>query len=166
MKKFILFTCSLLTIFFSFPTCASAQTEPGFPVPEGNPKQLFYLQRSQNTNTIVYELNLKGKVPDSIAPVHIFWIRYAEQSQKQELTNIQRKYAYGLATKYVSKDHYELRFLASKKLVFQLIKGADQHFHVYHTINGKNTILTSIYLQINGGARILSSYRLRTLYRN
>ena len=36
-----------------------AAAQEGFPVPAGNAKQLFYLQRTSNTNTIVYELNLK-----------------------------------------------------------------------------------------------------------
>ena len=123
-----------------------------FPVPHGNPKQLFFLQRSQNTNTVVYELNIKNGVLDSIAPVHIFWICYAEKSQKEELTSLQRQHAYGLMTTYISKDHYELRFLANKKYVMQLMKGPDHLFHVYNQINGKRASLSSLYLQINGGS--------------
>jgi len=129
-----------------------AQDSLKFPVPRGNPKQLFFLQRSQNTNTVVYELNIKNGVVDSIAPVHIFWICYAEKSQKEELTSLQRQHAYGLITTYISKDHYELRFIANKKYVMQLMKGPDHIFHVYDQINGKRAILSSIYLQINGGS--------------
>jgi hypothetical protein len=129
-----------------------AQDSLKFPVPRGNPKQLFFLQRSQNTNTVVYELNIKNGVLDSIAPVHIFWICYAEKSQKEELTSLQRQHAYGLMTTYISKDRYELRFLANKKKVLQLTKGPDNIFHVYDQIDGKRTVLSSIYLQINGGS--------------
>ncbi len=89
---------------------------------------------------------------DSIAPVHIFWICYAEKSQKEELTSLQRQHAYGLMATYISKDHYELRFLANKKHVMQLMKGPDHVFHVYDQINGKQIIRSSIYLQINGGS--------------
>jgi hypothetical protein len=50
-----------------------------FPVPSGNPNQLFYLQRTNNTNTIVCELNVNGKGQlDEESPVHVFWIRYNE----------------------------------------------------------------------------------------
>ena len=34
----------------------------------------------------------------------------------------------------------------------QLMKGPDHLFHVYDQINGKQVILSSIYLQINGGS--------------
>jgi predicted proteasome-type protease len=34
----------------------------------------------------------------------------------------------------------------------QLMKGPDHLFHVYDQINGKQAILSSIYLQINGGS--------------
>lgn len=128
-----------------------AQDSLNFPVPTGNPNQLFFLQRSQNTNTVVYELNLKNGVLDSAAPIHIFWICYAEKGQKEELTAIQRKYAYGVTATYVSKDNYQLRFLATKKQTFQLAKGEDNAYHVYGQIDGKRAILSSIYLQMDGG---------------
>jgi len=129
-----------------------AQDSLKFPVPRGNSKQLFFLQRSQNTNTVVYELNIKNGTLDSIAPVHIFWICYAEKSQKEELTSLQRQHAYGLTTTYISKDHYELRFVANKKHVMQLMRGPDRLFHVYDQVNGKQAILSSIYLQLKGGS--------------
>jgi hypothetical protein len=129
-----------------------AQDSVAFPTPTGNANQLFYLQRTQNTNTIVYELNIKNGVLDTACPVHIYWICYAEKSQKEELTGVQRKYAYGLATKYITKDHYELRFLANKKHVIDLMIGPDQKFHVYEQINGKRAILSRVYLEIHGGS--------------
>ena len=36
-----------------------AQDSTIFPEPSGNPNQLFYLQRTPNVNTTVYELNYK-----------------------------------------------------------------------------------------------------------
>jgi hypothetical protein len=130
----------------------SAQNEMGFPIPSGNPNQLFYLQRTPNANTVIYELNIKNGVLDSVEPVHIFWIRYGEKSQNEELTAIQRKYAYGLSTQFISKDHYELRFLANKKYALQLKMGSDSRYHVYYPINNIQAILSSIYLRINGGS--------------
>src|SRR5688572_10785112 len=86
-----------------------AQT--GFPVPGGNQKQLFYLQRTPNTNTIVYELNYKNGVIDPDNPVHEFWIRYQENGQRQELSYIQRKFAYGIKTRKLAENKYELSFV-------------------------------------------------------
>jgi len=139
--------CILLNMAYGY-----AQDSLKFPVPRGNPKQLFFLQRSQNTNTVVYELNIKNGILDPISPVHIFWICYAERSQKEELTSLQRQHAYGVTTPYISKDHYELRFVANKKHIMQLMKGPDHLFHVYGQVNGKQAILSSIYLQIKGGS--------------
>jgi len=143
-----------ITITFAFCGLISswAQDHAAFPTPTGNPRQLFFLQRSQNTNTVVYELNIKNGLLDTVAPIHIFWICYAEKSQREELTGVQRKYAYGLVAKYLEKDHYELRFSANKNAVMELVKGPDHQFHVYDQIGGKRAILSSIYLDIHGGS--------------
>jgi hypothetical protein len=149
--KFTILNSGLCIIFLFQPTRILAQDSLNFPTPTGNSNQLFFLQRTQNINTVVYELNMKNGILDSLDPVHIFWICYAEKSQKEELTELQRKHAYGLATKYISKDHYELRFLAKKKYVIELMKGNDNNYHVYDQINQKLAILTRVYLQIHGG---------------
>ncbi len=86
-------------------------TQDGFPVPANNPKQLFYLQRTSNTNTIVCEINYKkdGTI-DWENPVHVFWIRYGEKGQRAELSGIQKKFAYGVKVKKIndSKTHYHI----------------------------------------------------------
>ena len=151
MKAFIILTVVLVFGIFLNPPEAYSQDSLKFPTPAGNPNQLFFLQRSQNTNTVIYELNLKNGMMDTVEPVHVFWICYAEHGQQEELTELQRKRAYGLATKYVAKDHYELRFLADKKYVMDLMKGPDNKFHIYQMINQKQVIFSKIYLQLHGG---------------
>lgn len=126
--------------------------EKNFPVPTGNSKQLFYLQRTPNTNTIVYELNYKNGVIDKENPIQEFWIRYQERGQREELSYIQKKFAYGIKTKFISENQYELSIVAYKKYKMYLRQGPDKKFYVYITINQKQAILTRIFLQINGGA--------------
>ena len=61
-------------------------TEPQdtFPVPVNIKNQLFYLQRTTNTNTVVYALNINAKgVLDESTPVKVFWIRYPEGHAKR-----------------------------------------------------------------------------------
>ena len=130
----------------------NAQKEPVFPIPQGNPRQLFYLQRTPNANTIVYELNYKNGELDSNEPVHAFWIRYGERGQRAELSSIQRSFAYGIRSKFLSRDNYELRFLSYKKAVMYLRKAPDKKYYVYVTINQKQAILYCIYLKISGGS--------------
>ena len=123
-----------------------------YPVPAGNSKQLFYLQRTSNTNTIVYELNYKNGSIDTENPVQGFWIRYQEMGQREELSFIQRKFAYGLKTKKIADDQYELSFVSYKKYKMYLKLGADKKYYVYTDINHKPAVLTSIFIKINGGS--------------
>ncbi|RZK15338.1 MAG: DUF4833 domain-containing protein [Hymenobacter sp.] len=132
---------------------APALTAPVFPVPSGVPNQLFYLQRDPNTNTVIYQLNLNsaGKL-DEEEPVRIFWIRYAEHGQQQDLNFIQRKFAYGVKANKIGPDKYELRFAAYGKLPLYLMRGGpDRAFHVYTAIGSQQSVLERIYLHIEGG---------------
>jgi hypothetical protein len=82
----------------------------------------------------------------------VFWIRYGEQGQRAELSFIQRSFAYGVKSKPVAKDKYELHFVSYKKAVMQLVKAADNKYHIYATINQKMAILNRIFIHINGGS--------------
>lgn len=138
-----------LVVFLSALTL-SAQEK--FPVPHGNRNQLFYLQRTPNTNTIVYELNYNKTVLDAEEPIHVYWIRYTEQGQKEELNLIQRKFAYGVKSTLISKDKYRFHFVSYKKFPMFLVKGANNRYNVFATINQKQVILNRIFVKINGGS--------------
>jgi len=115
---------------------------------------LFYLQRTSNVNTIVYELIYKNGQVDTENPVQGFWIRYQEQGQRQELSFIQRKFAYGVSTKKISDTQYELSFVSYKKYKLYLRQGADKRFLVYTNINQRPAILTRIFIKTNGGSML------------
>ncbi|HSC39674.1 MAG TPA: DUF4833 domain-containing protein [Chitinophagaceae bacterium] len=123
-----------------------------FPVPAGNPNQLFYLQRTPNVNTIVYELNYKEGSIDEKEPVHVFWIRYGEKGQRAELSYIQEHFAYGIRAKQVAKDRFELRFASYKKYSVFLLRDAGGQYHVYASINQKIAMLSRIFISIHGGS--------------
>lgn len=125
--------------------------EPVFPVPQGNPNQLFYIQHSPNANTIIYEANYKNGVLDSKEPIHVYWIKFAERGQKSELNMIQRNYAYGIITTKVTDDSYDLRLISYKTRVLHLKKGENNKYAVYTVINQKPAILLKIFLKISGG---------------
>lgn len=125
-----------------------------FPTPKNISNQLFYLQRDPNTNTIICQLNVnsKGEV-DQKEPINVFWMRYGDKGEKKELSYIQRKFAYGIATKYMGNGQFELRFVSHKKLPMYLYKSAtDKKYHVYATINNKKMQLERIFLRIEGGS--------------
>lgn len=136
-------------VFFSALTLSGQEK---FPVPFGNANQLFYMQRTANTNTIVYELNYDNNTLNVKNPIHVFWIRYGEDGQKAELNYIQRKFAYGIKAAIISKDKYKLHLVSYKNFPMLLSKGANNKYNVYATINQKQAILHRIFVKINGGS--------------
>ena len=128
------------------------KTKLSFPVPKNIPNQLFYLQRDPNSNTIICALNLKNGQLDKQDPVRVFWIRYTEQSQSEELSFIQRTFAYGIKARALSNEEYELNFVSYKKFPLRLVKSErGPGYHVYATVNQKRVILRRLYVHIEGG---------------
>lgn len=124
-----------------------------YPALADNISRLFYVQRSPNANTIVYELNIgKNGQLDTEDPMHVYWLRYAEKGQKEELNYIQRKFAYGVVTKPLGHDKYDVRFVSYKKFPLTLMKGEDGKYHIFATVNQKEMALSRIFIKIEGGS--------------
>ncbi|GAB3274186.1 hypothetical protein GCM10027347_46940 [Larkinella harenae] len=123
-----------------------------FPVPKKNAGFMFYIQRDPNTNTICYELNLdkKGNLEKN-NPIHGYWIRYPEGGMRKDLNFIQRKFAYGINSKSIGNDSYELRSVAYSKIPLYLRKDDKDQYHVYVAIDKKECILNRIFIRIDGG---------------
>ncbi len=123
-----------------------------FPVPSV-PNQLFYLQRTSNTNTIVYEakLNSKGQLEDP-DPVHVFWIRYPEGGMRKELNYIQRVFAYGIKTEMQPNGNYKMHVVSYKKQQFNILRSPkDGKYHAYTTINKREALLKRVFVKIGEG---------------
>ncbi len=156
-NNFFQIIIAIFVVAGSFSVSAQDTGNPSplnFPVPKGIENQLFYLQRDPNINTIICELNV-GSDGDVVKdkPVSVYWIRYDEKKEKKDLNMIQRKFAYGIDTKEIGKDKYELRFVSHKKLPMYLQRSTtDQKFHVYVTVNQKKIQIERIFLRIEGGS--------------
>jgi hypothetical protein len=124
-----------------------------YPIPPVNAGRLFYLQRTANTNTIVYDLNFGGDGKlDAEEPIKPYWIRYAERGQKEDLSYIQRKFAYGLTAKALNNGNYDIRFVSYKKFPLTLMKSADGKYHIFALIAQKQILLNRIFVKIDGGS--------------
>ncbi|RZK80806.1 MAG: DUF4833 domain-containing protein [Pedobacter sp.] len=166
MQKLTLFAnlraliIAIIIVCFSSVNVFSQATGKGnpsplkFPTPKGIANQLFYLQRDPNLNTLIYELNVdKAGQVDTDEPVLAYWIRYGEGGERKDMSYIQRKFAYGIQSRVISKDHYELRFVSHKKLPLYLVKSADdKKYHVYVTVNNTKLLLDRIFVRIEGGS--------------
>jgi len=128
-----------------------------FPIPPHRNNSLFYLQRTPNINTIICELNEKNGIPDPDDPVHVLWIRYTEQKQRQELNFIQRHFAYGIKAQPLGNGNYELHFVSYKKIPMYLRRSpVDNQHHVYVTFDNKQILLNRVFIKINPGGSFWS----------
>lgn len=127
-----------------------------FPTPKGNPNQLFYLQRTKNTNTVIYELNKKNGLLDSKNPIHIFWILFTSNEEHQELSSIEKKYAYGITITAIGNEDYQFTLVAYPKITLHLKKDSDKNHHVYITLSGKLMMLQRTFIKEKEGGFSLS----------
>lgn len=69
---------------------------PAWPVPN-EPNQLFYLQRSQNKNTVVYTalFDTNGTLRAD-RPAQVYWRRYNTTGERKALKAIEQRFAYGI----------------------------------------------------------------------
>jgi phosphatidylglycerophosphate synthase len=151
-KKVVSASAVMIALMIPVLTFANRIGEPVFPVPTNLPHMLFYMQRTPNSNTIIYDLNIQkdGKL-DEDEPVNVYWIRYADGGEKKDLNYIQRKFAYGIKVKNLGNDKYSIHSVAYAKKEMFLMKSPSGDYHVYAKIGNTMAILNRIYLQIEGG---------------
>lgn len=148
-------TALILMIMLLLNQMLSAQPLPAhteLPTPTGK-NLLFFLQRTPDANTVIYELNFKGEVLDPEAPVKGSWIRYEEHGKTKELTPIEKKFAYGVKCKDLGNDQFEIRLMAYKKMPMYLMKSPlDHKYHIYIKDEGKHFLLKRVFVKVNGGS--------------
>jgi sterol desaturase/sphingolipid hydroxylase (fatty acid hydroxylase superfamily) len=115
---------------------------------------LFFLQRTPDANTVVYQLNVdeKGRL-DLKMPVKASWIRYEENGRMKALTAIERKFAYGIKCTALGNDSFEVRLVSYQKLPLYLLKSVhDQHYRIYVRDEGKSLLLKRVFVKVEGGS--------------
>ena len=91
---------------------------PEFQVPD-EPNQLFYVQRSPNSNTVIYaaKLDAQGNPQD----VEAFWRKFNIDGSKQPLNFIERMMAYGVrVTRRKGPITFTIAALPERKLTLAL----------------------------------------------
>ncbi|MGZ4037555.1 MAG: DUF4833 domain-containing protein [Bacteroidia bacterium] len=164
--RFNLKGACLLILFFiltGFQTEPLSRDKKAFPKPEGIKHLLFYVQRTININTIVYELNLNEQDElDAETPIKAYWINYEKDKSTEPLNYLQRKLAYGLEFKLIDeeKKSYCFYFVSYKKRLLYLIRSSvTNKYEVFGYVNNKLVILHKIYIQIDGGSLLSPKIR-------
>ncbi|MFH6942569.1 DUF4833 domain-containing protein [Flavobacterium sp. FlaQc-50] len=154
-RKLLIVISILVNILSDDLVAQSKNPSPlNFPTPKNIDNMLFYIQRDPNTNTAIYAINYQenGKINKS-DPIKAYWIRYAEKGDKKDFSYIQRKFAYGIESKTVNNEEFELQFVSYKKLPLTLKKiESDQKYHVFASVNQKKIQVEKIFVRIEGGS--------------
>lgn len=154
--KNIFILLGVLLITASFTPKLNVTGVNTYPKPEGVENLLFYIQRTINSNTIVYSLNQDedGNLNEK-EPIKVFWKKYAQGGKIDPLTYIQRNYSYGVEAKLfdAEKKSYYFEFVSYHKKRFYLMKSdTDNKYHVYGYVNNKLSVLQNILIRIEGGS--------------
>lgn len=119
-----------------------------YPTPK-DPNMLFYIQKSFNTNAVVYALNFdeNGNI-NKKEPIDVFWRRYQEQGQKRDLKYVERTFGFGVKHKFL-EDHpntveFEIVAIKNRKLIASIDKKGKAV--CVSTINGKPAYLEKVFI--------------------
>ena len=146
----------ILFILITTTSFKTGDTKSSFyPIPAVD-NMLFYIQRTINSNTIVYQLNVDTNgVLNELEPIKVYWIKYEKAGKTTPLTFIQKHYSYGIETKIINeeKKSYSFQFASYDKRQFYLIKSSiDNKYHVYGRFNDAFSVLKRVLIQIDGGS--------------
>lgn len=114
---------------------------------------LFYLQRIPGTNKVGYELNFN---PDGTLqrsnPVNAFWISKDGHRKLNALTEREKRLGYGLKSKPIGNEEFEIRLMGYSKIPLYLKKSeADNRYRIYIQDEEKELLLKRIFIKLNHG---------------
>lgn len=138
LKKIAFIIISLILFGFSSGLNSQDKTSvfDGYPTPTDK-NMLFYIQKSFNTNAVVYTANIdeSGKLNPK-EPVKVFWRRYQEDGRKRALKYLEKKFAFGVNSKKIK----------GKENAFFFTIASLKHLKIFVTQdkNGKPRIATKI----------------------
>lgn len=118
-----------------------------YPIPDKTDKLLFYIQRNQNKNTVVYNLNKNcdGCINQEY-PMEVSWINYSDGGERKSLNYIQNKLAYGYQSKPIDSTTFEFHFHSYEKLRFFIAKQRDGNYKTLLKIKNEMSILNNVYV--------------------
>lgn len=150
MNKITALFISISLLFFPiFKNFIIAQNS--YPTPSLNKDRLFYIQRSGNTNTIMYDANfVKEHKIDPDHPINTYWVIYDEGGKKKDLNFFQRKLAYGIDFKPLGKSNeYEFTLVSYPKKKLYLHLDSNGIPFAVIDINGKKANLHKVFVKID-----------------
>lgn len=150
----LIFSCWLSLTFSPLFSQRKATPKPpidNFPVPPTSAVRLFYVQRSSNINTILYDANLlANKTFNPEKPVNVYWIRYTEGGIRKELNYIQQTLAYGVDFQPFPGEpgNYEVVVVSYKKRKIKVTLDPKGNPIALISINGKQQQFHHVFVKV------------------
>ena len=117
---------------------SDARAQPG--------ENLFMIARNKNANIVQYEIRrtTDGQL-DIGMPVNAYWLMFAENGRREDLTWMERELAYGHTTSHVSRGGFTLRLQAfsQREIHVELI---GSRYRAFVSISGRKAILNRIFV--------------------
>jgi hypothetical protein len=140
MRKF---TAFLILVLLCVPLLVQAETPTR--------QSLFKIERSKNANIIQYDAQVgsDGKLVKK-EPIVGYWVRLAEQGQVQELSWVQRTFAFGFKAKLDSnREAAQLDMAADFGQPIMVIRNGDEYRATF-SIEDSLAYLEKIFIQASG----------------
>ncbi len=117
-----------------------------YPAPKQTENRLFYLQRSTNTNTVIYDAQLNGGHYNTNTPIDAYWLMYARNGEREELNFFEQQRAYGIKYEKVEQGtiQFYLKAYPKRKIKAVINNGQPQAFMV---INQQLARLNKVFIQ-------------------
>lgn len=129
----------------------SVLAQEGYPTPTVK-DVLFYIQHSRGKNTFIYQANYTvSKDLNEKEPIKVCRQLFDLDGEVKPITNIQRKYAYGVKTEKLGHNYYEVELVSypGQKLYLRMDK--NHYPYVEGTINGQYMHVKHLFIKLKDG---------------
>lgn len=109
-------------------------------------RTLFYIQRNMNANTVFYDANFRsvGQL-DPDKPIDVYYIHYATDGKRSELSLLERSIAYGYHFEQMGPNRFQIKLKAFPDRMLELTLEHGQP-RLYAQVSGQKALLTRIYV--------------------
>lgn len=109
-------------------------------------RTLFYIQRNMNANTVFYDANFRtaGQL-DPEKPIDVYYIHYATDGKRSELSLLERSIAYGYHFEQMGPNRFLIKLKAFPDRMLELTLEQGQP-RLYAQVSGQKALLTHIYV--------------------
>jgi len=139
----------LLILFLGF-SGLTIQAQDSYPTPPDVFQRLFYIQRTGSPNTVVYDAKIgaDGQFQKD-QPIDVYWLRFSENGQRQDLNYLQRTLAYGVKSSVSeSTNEFIFHLVSYSQRKFRLKKSAQGRPVVVMMLNGKEAYLKRVFIEL------------------